>query len=179
MSSEPRTEETEQGLERDLGELSDAVREDAFAGELYRGLANHRLVDPDDPERRQVALSWRRAEEVVNDLRRHAGEEPLTLAQTGGEGEASDTVADELRRLGWIPRPRDTSAHDDSHIASPPDPPPPGQGERQAPVGPDETDWQERAHAEADAGERLYQGRPGSSAATRGRDPEERARPSS
>ena len=168
----------ERDLTNDLATLGDRLVDERFCGDLYRMLAGNALVRGDGSGGR-LSLSWRRAEELVNALRERVDSEPMTLAQTGGEGEASDTVADELRRLGWIPRPRDTSAHDDSHIASPPDPPPPGQGERQAPVGPDETDWQERAHAEADAGERLYQGRPGSSAATRGRDPEERARPSS
>lgn len=143
MSPEPRTEETE----RDLGELSDAVREDTFAGELYRGLANHRLVDPGDPERRQVALSWRRAEEVVNGLRRHAGEEPLTLAQTGGESWVTERLEEALTRLGWSVRPLDTSSHDPSHVSEPNSPPPKGQGERDAPTEPPQA-W--RAHEEAD-----------------------------
>ncbi len=148
MTSEARPEETEQELERDLGELSDAVREDAFAAELYRGLVNHRLVDPDDPRRRQVALSWRRAEEVVNGLRRHAGEEPLTLAQTGGEGSLTDRVEEALTRLGWSVRPLDTSSHDPGHVSEPNSPPPRGQGERDAPTEPPEA-WRE-ADAEAD-----------------------------
>jgi hypothetical protein len=148
MSSEPRTEETEQDLERDLGELSDAVREDAFAGELYRGLANHRLVDPGDPERRQVALSWRRAEDVVNRLRRHVGEEPLTLAQTGGESWLTERVEAALTGLGWSVRPLDTSSHDPSHVSEPNSPGAKGQGERDAPTEPPEA-WRE-AEAEAD-----------------------------
>lgn len=90
-----------------------------------------------------------------------------------------DTVVGELRRLGWALRPRPTSRHDEDHLASDPDPTPVEQGERRAPVGPDETRWEERAHEEADAGERLYPGRPGASGATTGKDPEERAHPSS
>jgi hypothetical protein len=148
MTSEARPEETEQELERDLGELSDAVREDAFAGELYRGLANHRLVDPNDPQRRQVALSWRRAEEVVNRLRRQVGEEPLTLAQTGGESWLTERVEEALTNLGWSIRPLDTSSHDTSHVSAPNSPGPKGQGERDAPTEPPQA-WRE-ADAEAD-----------------------------
>ena len=148
MTSEARPEETEQELERDLGELSDALREDAFAGELYRGLANHRLVDPDDPERRQVALSWRRSEELINRLRRHVGEEPLRLAQTGGESWVTERVEEALTNLGWSIRPLDTSSHDSSHVSAPNSPGPKGQGERDAPTEPPQA-WRE-ADAEAD-----------------------------
>jgi len=148
MPSDARADETELELERDLGELSDAVREDAFAAELYRGLANHRLVDPQDPERRQVSLSWRRAEEVINGLRRHAGEDPLTLAQTGGEGDLTDRVESALTGLGWSVRPLDTSSHDRSHVSEPRSPGPKGQGERDAPTEPPEA-WRQ-ADAEAD-----------------------------
>lgn len=148
MASDAQAEETEHELERDLGELSEAVREDTFAAELYRGLANHRLVDPDDPERRQVSLSWRRAEEVINGLRRRVGEEALTLAQTGGEGELTDRVESALTRLGWSVRPLDTSSQDPSHVSEPPSAGPPGQGERDAPTEPPEA-WRQ-ADAEAD-----------------------------
>lgn len=148
MASEPRPEETEQELERDLRELSGALREDAFAGELYRGLANHRIVDPDDPQRRQVALSWRRAEDVINRLRRHVGEEPLTLAQTGGESWVTERVEEALTRLGWSVQPLDTSSHDPSHVSEPNSPPPKGEGERHAPTEPPPA-WRE-AEAEAD-----------------------------
>jgi hypothetical protein len=172
------SEALERDLTNDLATLGDRLVDEQFCGDLYRALAGNALVGADGSGER-LSLSWRRAEELVNALRERVDREPMTLAQTGGEGEVSDTVADELRRRGWVLRPRDTSTHDDAHVASPPDPPPPEQGERQAPVGPEETEWEERAHAEADAGDRLYQGHPGSSAATRGRDPEERARPSS
>lgn len=96
------------------------------------------LLPEGDGRRGRLALSWRRAEDLVNGLRQRAGRERLALAQTGGEGEVSDTVAGELRRLGWALRQRPTSRHDDDHLASDPDPPPGEQGERRAPVGPDE-----------------------------------------
>lgn len=149
MASDAQADETEHELARDLGALSDEeLHDDSFAGELYRGLANHRLVDPDDPERRQVSLSWRRAEEVVNGLRRHVGEEPLTLAQTGGEGSVTERVEAALTRLGWSVRPLDTSSHDSSHVSEPNSPGPKGQGERDAPTEPPGA-WRE-ADAEAD-----------------------------
>jgi hypothetical protein len=126
----------------------------------------------------QVSLSWQRAEDTVNALRGDSGREPLELAQSGGEGEVSATVAGELRGLGWQARPRNTSRHDDAHVGSPRDAPPADQGERRAPVDPDAADWEERAHEEADAEGRIMPGRPGVSGATAGRDPEERAHPS-
>jgi hypothetical protein len=57
-------------------------------GDLYRALAN-RTWHHEEATGGHVALSWRRAEEVVNDLRATVGAAPLTLAQTGGEGEVS------------------------------------------------------------------------------------------
>ncbi|HEV2785345.1 MAG TPA: hypothetical protein VGV67_03065 [Solirubrobacteraceae bacterium] len=166
----------ERELIRDLATLGDRFADDRFAGDLYRALAGNALSKED--LRGHVSLSWRHAEEIVNNLRAEVGREALELAQSGDEGAVAETVADELRRLGWHARTRDTSRHDDAHVGSPPDPPPADQGQRRAPAGPLETDWEQRAHEEADAGERLMPGRPGTSAATRGRDPEERAHPS-
>ena len=166
----------ERELVRDLATLGERFADEQFGADLYRALAGNALAKQD--LRGHVSLSWRRAEEIVNSLRAEEGREPLALAQSGDEGAVADTVADELRRLGWHARPRDTTRHDDAHIGSAPSPPPAEQGERRAPVGPDETEWEQRAHEEAEAGERLMPGRPGSSAATAGRDPEERSRPS-
>lgn len=147
MAPEPDTTEIEHRLVHDLGELTGDLHEDSFAGELYRGLANHALSREDDPDGR-VSLSWRRAEEIVNGLRERAGEEPLTLSQTGGEGSLTDRVERSLTGLGWRARPLDTSTHDSSHATEPASPPPPGQGERDAPSDQGEV-WRE-AHAEAD-----------------------------
>jgi hypothetical protein len=139
--------ESEHRLVHDLGALRDNLREDAFATELYRGLANNALRREDDPDSR-VALSWRRAEEIVNGLRERAGEQPLTLAQTGGEGELSDRVVHALDGLGWQARPLDTSHDDSGHVSEPNSPPPRGQGERDAPSDQGEV-WRD-AHAEAE-----------------------------
>lgn len=173
------SEALERQLTTDLATLGDRFADEEFCGDLYRALAGNAVLPEGDGQRGRLSLSWRRTEDLVNGLRERAGRERLSLAQTGGEGEVSDTVAGELRRLGWALRPRSTSRHDEDHLASDPDPPPGEQGERRAPVGPDETRWEERAHEEADAGERLYPGRPGASGATPGKDAEERARPSS
>ena len=170
------SEALERHLTTDLATLGDRFIDEEFCGDLYRALAGNALHPERDGQTGRLSLSWRRSEELVNELRERAGRERMLLAQSGGEGQVADTVADELRRLGWILRPRQTSRHDDAHLASAPTPPPPEQGERQAPVGPDETRWEERAHEEADAGERLHPGRPGASGATTGRDPEERSR---
>lgn len=172
-------EALEHHLTNDLATLGDRLVDEEFCLQLYRALAGNALSPASDGHSGRVSLSWRRSEDIVNELRERVGRPPMALAQTGGEGEVSSTVSDELGRLGWILRPRDTSEHDDAHLASAHDPPPAEQGERRAPVGPDETRWEERAHEEADAGERIYPGRPGASGASRGKDPEERARPSS
>jgi hypothetical protein len=147
MTAEPAPEQLEHELVRDLGDLRDDLREDEFGRELYRGLASHRLSRLGDTSG-SVSLSWRRAEEVVNGLRERAGEEPLTLAQTGGEGELSDRVAAALSDRGWRVAPRDTSTHHRGHVSEPASPPPKGQGERDAPNEPPEA-WR-RAHEEAE-----------------------------
>jgi hypothetical protein len=92
MEAGGHTDALEHELVRDLGELRDDLREDAFARELYRGLSSHRLTRLGNADG-ALSLSWRRAEEIVNGLRERAGAESLTLAQTGGEGELSDRVA--------------------------------------------------------------------------------------
>ena len=139
-------ERTERALTDDLATLGERFADEEFSTELYRALAGGHLTK--DAE--QVAPSWSRAEEIVNRLRGERGQEPLTLAQTGGEGELSDKVASELQSLGWKWRPRDTSRSDPAHTAAPHSPPPPGTGEQQAPVS-DSDAWERRAHEEAHA----------------------------
>src|SRR5919107_2527471 len=92
MEAGGHTHALERELVRDLGELRDDLGEDAFARELYRGLASRRLTRLGNADG-ALSLSWRRAEEIVNGLRERAGAEALTLAQTGGEGDLSDRVA--------------------------------------------------------------------------------------
>lgn len=171
------TEELERHLTADLATLGDRFVDEEFCSDLYRALAGNALRPAGDGESGRLSLSWKRAENLVNELRERAGREPMPLAQTGDEGEVSRTIADELRRLDWVLRARDSTEHDDAHLASPHDSPPAGQGERRAPVDAEETSWEQRAHEEADAGERLYPARPGESGTKSGRAAEERARP--
>ncbi|WP_205698278.1 hypothetical protein [Conexibacter sp. SYSU D00693] len=134
-------EELERTLQADLRRLGDRLVDADFAGQLYRGLAGrtwHRSAHADGTH---VALSWKRAEEVVNALRAERGEDPLELAQTGGESFLSQAVAHELASLGWASKELNTSRHDDAHRDSPPDEPR---------TAPDEERFA-RAHEEADA----------------------------
>lgn len=142
------TSETIEGrLVADLASLAERFADDEFSTELYRALTNRVWRKADGPDG-HVSLSWNRAESVVNDLRERFGQQALELAQTGGEGELSDVVSDELGRLGWTSQPLNTSRHDDAHVVQPESPPPPDQGERLAPAEP--SDWDEVGHAEAE-----------------------------
>jgi hypothetical protein len=140
-------ESLEQALARDLHALEDRFVDEEFSTQLYRTLAGCAL-ERDGADGR-VALSWRRAEELVNEQRVRIGYEALVLAQTGREGELTDLVAGELGRLGWRARPRSTDEHDPDHLSSPESPPPPDHGERMAPVE-DSSAWERRAHEDAE-----------------------------
>jgi hypothetical protein len=93
-----------------------------------------------------VALSWLRAERVVNQLCEAEADYPMTLVQTGGEGWLSDAVRDELARLGWTSEPLETGAEQPEHVTDDPLPPPRDQGERQAPTEPPR-EWREAEEA--------------------------------
>jgi hypothetical protein len=137
------TDDLERELLRDLFPLRHRVREDWFATELYRALTNTAWRKQGGPEG-HLSVSWARAERIVNELREREGDPPLDLAQTGGEGDVSGTVGDELAGLGWTSTPLDTGRHDDAHVDDPASPPPaasePGEG----------PEWERRAHEEAD-----------------------------
>jgi hypothetical protein len=139
------TDGAEQQLIDDLATLRERLTDEKFCTELYGALAGGHLTK----DGQAVAPSWGRAEGIVNELRHQQGHEPLTLAQTGGEGEASQLVLGELERLGWRWRLRDTSTHDPDHASRPGSPPPPDAGERQAPVS-DSHAWEREGHAEAE-----------------------------
>src|SRR3954451_1138906 len=118
------TSALERELTHDLTVLGDMVADESFYSELYRGLAGVSW----SREGEHVSLSWESAEELVYALRAQHGREPLELAQTGGEGEVSDRVAEALGGTGWTAKPLDTSRHDDAHGPSPRDAPPRAAG---------------------------------------------------
>lgn len=153
-------EALERELARDLEGLGDRLVDESFGSDLYRALAGNRWRKGAGPEG-ALALSWTRAERLVNELRERRGEQPLELAQTGGEGDVADTVAEELGRLGWTSQPLDTSSHDPGHSAEPAgSPPPKGTGEQQSPVE-DSRGWEREAHREAEAARRGIEPAPG------------------
>jgi len=134
------TDRLEHDLVHDLQSLVDALADDSLAEELYRSLASTAWGRPGSGDGR-VTVSWKRAEDIVNGLREQGGHPPLTLAQTGGEGEVGRRVAEALGARGWTRRPQDTRRHDAAHADSPPDPPPKPHGGNPA---------LERAHEDAD-----------------------------
>jgi hypothetical protein len=139
-------ERLEHALERDLHGLDDRFVDEEFSSELYRALAGRAWTK--DGEDGRVALSWTRAEQLVNEQRLRIGYDALPLAQTGGEGVLTELVAGELARLGW--RAEDRERSDPDHVSRAESPPPPDHGERMAPV-PDSSEWERRAHDDAEA----------------------------
>jgi hypothetical protein len=101
----------ERHLARDLDEVGERFPDVEFSTQLYRALANNRWTKQDELDG-SVALSWSRAEDLVNELRERRGAESLVLAQTGGEGEIGDLARDVLERTGWRADPLDTSEND-------------------------------------------------------------------
>lgn len=129
----------EQELRHDLAAIEDRFAKDnSFSRDLYRALANNTWRK--DGSDGHVALSWGKAEELVNELRARVAQDPLELEQTGGEGEVADAVRTELESLGWRSRPLDTSRHDAQHVSQAEEPP------RTEP----RSEWAEQANAEAD-----------------------------
>jgi hypothetical protein len=137
------TDTLERELINDLERLEERFADDEFSTDLYRALTNNVIRKQDGPDG-HVSLSWSRAEEIVNGFREKNGRAALELAQTGGEGEVSDLVRDELGRRGWSFAPLNTSRHDDEHEGRP-ESPPPRDGES--------PEWERQAHAEASANE--------------------------
>ena len=107
-------------LQADMQRVGDRMRDEKFSTELYRALADNKWSKDGET----VALSWKRAEELINAVRRGLGEEPLALAQTGGEGTVDRSVREEFEPLGWTIAPLDTGRNDPAHLGSPEDPPP-------------------------------------------------------
>jgi hypothetical protein len=108
-----------QVLQADLQRLEDRIRDEKFCFELYRALAENKWTKDGE----SVALSWKRAEELINALRGGHGEEPLVLAQTGNEGYVDRTIREVFEPLGWGIEPLATDRHDPTHLDSPEDSP--------------------------------------------------------
>lgn len=142
------SDQLELELVRDLETLGEQLDDEAFSSDLYRALTNRAWHKP-RAGKGHVSLSWKRAEEIVDELRARRGREPLPLAQTGGEGEISQLVGAELDRLGWRSVPLDTRSRDPEHQVRPASPPPQEQGARFAPVD-DPHEWERLAHEEAE-----------------------------
>jgi hypothetical protein len=107
-------------LQTDMQRLEDRMRDEKFVRELYRALANNVWTK----EGESAALSWRRAEELINAVRRGLGESSVVLAETGGEGTVDRSIREAFEPLGWRIEPLDTSRRDPAHLDSPEDPPP-------------------------------------------------------
>jgi hypothetical protein len=141
-------EALERTLRDDLRRVRARFADEKFMMELYRGLTNRAWRKVGGPDG-HVALSWSRAEELVNELRREVGEPPLELAQSGGEGDVSPTVAEELAALGWVSTPLETSEHDEGHVSKGAASPPPRDTGRRMVRDPQTREWERRAHEEA------------------------------
>jgi hypothetical protein len=120
------TDALERQLVNDLAGLGDRMADERFCQELYRALTNNEW-------KRQgtdgaIALSWTLADRLINDVHAAHGRPAMTLAQTGGEGEVSQTVQDVLGELGWSHHALDTSRNDPRHVSEPAHGAPPPHG---------------------------------------------------
>src|SRR5690242_9785537 len=140
----------------DLDVEGERAADETFCAELYRALARSVWRNDRDAEGR-LSPSFGRAEWLVNEWRARRGAEPLALAQTGGEGEVSGTVAEVLDRFGWTSTALDTGSDHPAHLGLDPSPPPAGHGERMAP-GPSSEEQEREAHAAAEAERRRKAG---------------------
>src|SRR4051812_50227068 len=113
----------------DLDVEGERARDEKFCTELYRALTRQVWRNDRDAEG-QLSPSFARAEWLVNEWRARHGPDPLTLAQTGGEGEGAGAGGDVLGRLGWAPKPpaADPRPPPPPRGAPPPPPPPPRRG---------------------------------------------------
>jgi hypothetical protein len=133
----------------DLDVEGERAADEKFCTELYRALTRNVWRNDRDPEG-ELSPSFGRAEWLVNEWRARRGAEPLTLAQTGDEGEVSGSVEEILGRLGWSHRPLDTDRDHPAHLGLDTSPPPPDHGERMASV-PSAREQEREAHEAAEA----------------------------
>ena len=129
----------EHELRQDLTALEDRFADDQFGRDLYRALASNTWHKQSSGG--HVSLSWAKAEELVNELRARVAQDPLELAQSGGEGEITEELRSDLELLGWNAQPLNTSRHDPQHVSR-------DEGAPQTPASNPEL---ELAHREADA----------------------------
>jgi hypothetical protein len=116
------TDALERRLEADLSTIADRLlHDDKLAADLYGALTGFSVAPNGEPE--HLALSWRRAAELIDAARVAAGGPPLYLFQSGREGDVSDRATETLERLGWELRPRRTDAFDPDHVSDPERPP--------------------------------------------------------
>jgi hypothetical protein len=102
-------------LRADLAQVGEErLRDEKFMTELYRALTNRAWSRAGAFG--ELSLSWKRAADLVDELRATVGRPPLGLEASGGEGTLDRTVVDVLGPLGWSSRPLDTSSHDPSHV---------------------------------------------------------------
>ena len=133
----------------DLDVDGERAADDKLCTDLYRALTNSVWRNDRDAEG-ELSPSWQRAEWLVNEWRARHGHDPLTLAQTGGEGEVSATVEEVLDRLGWSHRPLRTDTDHPAHLGLDESAPPADHGARMAP-GPPPGEQERAAHAAASA----------------------------
>ena len=138
------TETPERALVEDLRDIGPALDDDRLGRDLYRALASRALSKRGTEG--HVALSWKRAEEVVNAARRLNGYDSIEgLAGSGGEGEVSHRAQGALDAIGWVSQPENTGRNDPRHRSSHEHAPPQSRrGEHEPP------EWEQQAHAEAD-----------------------------
>jgi hypothetical protein len=138
-------ETLERALLDDLLEVHERFVDAKFCHELYRALTRTKLRKPSVSEG-HVTLSFNQAEGLINELRGRRGQDDLTLAQTGGEGEVDSTIRGIRTERGWSIAPAASGGgHDPQHDSAASQPPPDDQG---VPAG--SGDWERQAHEEAD-----------------------------
>jgi hypothetical protein len=120
---DPVTEAERRLLEVVTAHREELVEDESFAVDVYRALTNRVWRRAEDPTI-GVALSWERAEEVVDRLREQLGAKPLPLAQSGGEGELAPRIVRIFGGEGWSSEPLDTSRNDPGHVSEPSSKPP-------------------------------------------------------
>ena len=128
----------------DLQALGERLADERLCRDLYRALAGRALSKRGDEG--HVALSYRRAEEVLNTARQGNALPPLQgLASSGGEEEVTERAQEALDEVGWRSRPEDHGHADPQHISSAAGPPPAARPDsRETP------EWERRAHEEAE-----------------------------